>query len=71
MSDTIQITAKSSQKDLPDDVKVLKEMVLALLGQIDDLSGQLHYLKKQMFGKKSEKLNPNQLLMFQDLYDEI
>ena len=46
-------------------------MVLTLLGQIDDLQGQLLYLKRQMFGKKSEKLNPHQLLMFQDLYDEL
>jgi transposase len=46
-------------------------MVRILLGQIDDLQGQLLYLKRQIFGKKSEKLNPNQLLMFQDLYDEL
>ncbi|MCP4597145.1 IS66 family transposase, partial [Neptuniibacter sp.] len=71
MTEDSLITAKSSDKELPNDVKVLKHMVLTLLGQIDDLQGQLLYLKRQMFGKKSEKFNPNQLLMFQDLYDEI
>lgn len=65
------VTSTSCQADLPDDVRRLKGMVLTLLGQIDDLQGQLLYLKKQMFGKKSEKLNPHQRLMFQDLYDEI
>jgi len=46
-------------------------MVLTLLGQIDDLSGQLHYLKRQLFGKKSEKLSPDQRLLFENLYNEI
>lgn len=46
-------------------------MVLTLLGQIDDLHGQLHYLKRQLFGRKSEKLDPNQRLLFENLYEEI
>ena len=71
MIETVNVTAKSSEKDLPNDTQQLKQMVLMLLGQIDDLHGQLYYLKKQMFGKKSEKLDPNQLMLFQDLYDEI
>lgn len=71
MTEDLLVTAKSSEHDLPDDVKQLKHMVLTLLGQIDDLQGQLLYLKRQMFGKKSEKLNPHQLLMFQGLYDEL
>ena len=71
MTEDLLVTAKSTENDLPSDVKQLKAMVLMLLGQIDDLQGQLLYLKRQMFGKKSEKFNPHQLLMFQDLYDEI
>ena len=71
MTEDLLVTSKSSENDLPDDVKQLKAMVLMLLGQIDDLQGQLLYLKRQMFGKKSEKFNPQQLLMFQDLYDEL
>ena len=71
MTEDLLVTAKSSAHHLPDDVKQLKAMVLTLLGQIDDLQGQLLYLKRQMFGKKSEKLNPHQRLMFQGLYDEL
>jgi transposase len=65
------ITAETSKEHLPDDTDTLKEMVLTLLGQIDDLNGQLHYLKRQLFGKKSEKLDPAQRLLFENLYDEI
>ena len=71
MSGTIQIVAASSIEQLPDDVATLKQMVLTLLGQIDDLSGQLYYLKRQLFGKKSEKLSPGQRLLFENLYQEI
>lgn len=65
-----QITAKSSKDMLPNDADALKEMVLTLLGQIDDLNGQLLYLKRQLFGKKSEKLDPNQRMLFEQLYEE-
>jgi transposase len=66
-----KITAKSSKDMLPNDTDTLKQMVLTLLGQIDDLSGQLYYLKRQLFGKKSEKLDPAQRLLFENLYDEV
>ena len=65
------IAATSSMEQLPTDVSVLQQMVLTLLGQIDDLNGQLYYLKRQLFGKKSEKLDPAQRLLFENLYDEI
>lgn len=71
MSEADKITSKSKPDELPDDARILKEMVLTLLGQIDDLSGQLHYLKRQLFGKKSEKLNPFQRLLFEDLYEQV
>ncbi|KKL99016.1 hypothetical protein LCGC14_1818660 [marine sediment metagenome] len=71
MSRKTQITAASSIEQLPDDTNTLKQMVLTLLGQIDDLSGQLYYLKRQLFGKKSEKLDPAQRLLFENLYDEV
>jgi transposase len=71
MSGTIKVTADSSIQQLPTDVKTLQQMVLTLLGQIDDLQGQLYYLKRQLFGKKSEKLNPAQRLLFENLYDEV
>jgi len=34
------------------------QMALTLPDQIDDLNGQLYYLKRRLFGKKSEKLDP-------------
>jgi transposase len=71
MSGTTKITAEASFEQLPDDVATLRQMVLTLLGQIDDLSGQLYYLKRQLFGKKSEKLNPGQRFLFENLYQEI
>jgi transposase len=71
MAETIQITADSPKENLPDDVSMLKQMVLTLLSQIDDLNGQLIYLKRQLFGKKSEKLNPAQRMLFENLYQEI
>ena len=71
MSETTKITAKASKENLPNDISTLQEMVLTLLGQIDDLSGQLLYLKRQLFGKKSEKLNPAQRLLFENLYSQI
>ena len=71
MAAETQITSETSADQLPDDTNTLKEMVLTLLGQIDDLNGQLYYLKRQLFGKKSEKLNPAQRLMFENLYGEI
>jgi len=66
-----KITAATSKEHLPDDIDTLKDMVLTLLAQIDDLHGQLYYLKRQLFGKKSEKLDPNQRLLFEHLYDEV
>ena len=56
---------------MPSNVDTLQEMVCTLLAQIDDLHGQLHFLKRQLFGKKSEKLNPNQRLLFEDMYEQV
>jgi transposase len=70
-SSMTKITASTSKDQLPNDVSTLKQMLLTLLEQIDDLHGQLYYLKRQLFGKKSEKLNPNQRLLFENLYDEV
>src|SRR3990170_7506137 len=71
MTTEIKITAQSSKEQLPNDTDTLKAMVLTLLGQIDDLQGQLYYLKRQLFGKKSETLSPGQRLLFENLYNEI
>jgi len=65
------ITAGASSEQLPDDVQTLKQMVLTLLAQIDDLNGQLYWLKRQLFGRRSEKLDPAQRLLFENLYDQV
>ncbi|MFC1604860.1 IS66 family transposase [Planctomycetota bacterium] len=71
MTAETKITAGSSIEQLPNDANTLKQMVLTLLDQIDDLNGQLYYLKRQLFGKKSEKLDPAQRLLFENLYDQV
>ncbi|AQQ71498.1 Transposase [Limihaloglobus sulfuriphilus] len=71
MAKETKITAETSKEELPSNVETLKSMVLTLLEQIDDLTGQLHYLKRQLFGKKSEKLDPAQRLLFEDMYEEV
>jgi len=71
MTTQTNITAAASKEQLPTDTSTLQEMVLTLLSQIDDLNGQLYYLKRQLFGKKSEKLNPAQRLLFENLYDQV
>ena len=71
MTTEATITADTSKENLPTETAVLQEMVLTLLSQIDDLNGQLYYLKRQLFGKKSEKLNPAQRMLFEDLYNQL
>ncbi|HEU19622.1 MAG TPA: IS66 family transposase [Deltaproteobacteria bacterium] len=71
MTAKTQITAATSIEQLPTNVSTLQQMVLTLLGRIDDLQGQLYYLKRQLFGKKSEKLDPQQRLLFESLYNEV
>lgn len=63
---------------LPDDVALLKQMVSQLLEQVHDktrenfdLKCQLDWLKRQLFGRKSEKLDPNQRLLFEDMFKEL
>lgn len=71
MTAKTKITAGSCIEQLPNDTRTLKQMVLTLLEQIDDLNGQLYYLKRQLFGKRSEKLDPAQRLLFENLYDQV
>lgn len=63
MSETIEITANTNAENLPGDTATLRQMILTLLEQIDDLNGQLYYLKRQLYGKRSEKLDPDQRLL--------
>jgi hypothetical protein len=65
---------KTPTVDLPEDVSTLQTMVLQLLSdaneknrQIDDLQNQLEWFKRHVFGRRSEKLSPNQLTLFQGM----
>src|SRR5690348_7651866 len=58
--------------DLPDDPALLKQMVaqlLASLGEkqrhIDGLQERLDRLLRRLYGPRSERIDPNQLLLFE------
>jgi transposase len=68
---------KTPTVDLPEDVSTLHAMILQLLSdvneknrQIDDLQNQLEWFKRHVFGRRSEKLSPNQLTLFQGMTAE-
>jgi len=70
----MNITAKTSPDELPDDLETLRRMVLLLLANddektqiIQDLKNQLENLKRRLFGRRSEKLDENQLQLFAEL----
>ena len=65
---------KTPTIDLPEDIYTLQTMVLQLLSdaneknrQIDNLLNQLEWFKRHVFGRRSEKLSPNQLTLFQGM----
>ena len=49
--------------ELPDDVATLKAMVIAANARADRLEHLLAVLRRQRFGKSSEKLAPDQLAL--------
>jgi hypothetical protein len=49
---------------LPDDIHVLRQMVLQLLANVDSLQHELGWYKRHLFGRRSEKLDPNQQMLF-------
>lgn len=58
------------EPDLPTDPQALRQLVLVLLGQLQEkdrrighLSTQLEALKRRLFGRRSEKLDADQLLL--------
>lgn len=78
VSKAFHITAQTPSSELPTDVATLQQMVLQLLGQINektrenfDLQCQLDWLRRQLFGRKSEKMDPNQRLLFADLFAKL
>lgn len=57
----------TSPEDLPDDVGLLKAMLWQVLESHDELTQQVAFLKRQLWGKKSEKLlSPNQMALFKE-----
>jgi hypothetical protein len=65
------ITADTPVRELPNDAETLKEMVLKLLANVDDLNQQLAWFRRHVFGRRSEKLDPAQRLLFEGLYAEL
>jgi transposase len=66
--------APARSPDLPDDPDLLKQINRELLDlvakqqtKIDGLQQQLDQLRRRLFGHKSEKVNPNQPLLFPEL----
>jgi transposase len=62
-----RIDARTPLEQLPGEVPVLQQMVLTLLADVDDLRRQLLWYKNHVFGRKSEKLDPNQAWLFEAL----
>lgn len=57
-----------SPTDLPDDVDALKAMIVAKQDRIGRLEGLIAAFRQVMFGRKSERLDPDQLeLAFEDV----
>jgi transposase len=65
------ITAQTPLTELPTDVSLLRQMVLHLLTNMEDLNEQLAWLKRQLFGHKSERFDPAQRLLFAELVSDL
>jgi transposase len=52
---------------LPADPDELRKMIVSLLQDVSDLNGQLDALKRRLFGQRSEKIDPNQLALFDEI----
>jgi transposase len=58
----------ASREQLPDDVGLLKDMLWEVLQSNDELSQQNAWLKRVLWGQKSEKLvSPEQLALFEEV----
>lgn len=51
-------------EQLPEDTRVLRQMVLQLLGNVESLQQELAWYQRHLFGRRSEKLDPNQAVLF-------
>jgi transposase len=60
------IKTEPSNLELPEDVDTLRQMVMHLLADVDDLNKQLAWYKRYVFGRRSERIDPSQLRMFEE-----
>ena len=51
--------------ELPDDIAACHELIRALGAQVEQLSSRVDYLVRRVFGTKSERIDPNQLPLFE------
>lgn len=49
---------------LPESLEECHALIAALQGDLDKLRGQVEHLVRQLFGTKSERIDPNQLALF-------
>lgn len=57
--------------ELPSDIETLQRMVQQLLEENADLASQLEWFKRHVFGRRSEKLDSNQLALFEELAQKL
>jgi len=74
ITDAAAIPLHTTAEHLPDDAATLKRMVLELLATLtetrherEQLQERLHLLLQRLYGRKSERFDPNQPLLFGDL----
>jgi len=64
------IKTEQSTVELPKDVETLHQMIAQLLADVDDLNKQLAWFKHYVFGRRSERVDPSQLVLFNGLEAE-
>jgi transposase len=64
------IKTEQSTVELPKDVETLHQMIAQLLADVDDLNKQLAWFKHYVFGRRSERVDPSQLILFNGLEAE-
>jgi len=56
--------------NLPDNIEVLKQMIVELIGENALLKNRLNTLLRNSYGTKSEKFDPSQLALFAELLED-
>jgi hypothetical protein len=61
------IKTKEPTVELPKDVETLQQMIVQLLADVNDLNKQPAWYKRCVFGRRSEKVDPSQLILFEGI----